>query len=243
LAGGRRVLAAKRENRSLERAARALLGQFVARGEMTFDIGANVGARTRTLLSLGARVVAVEPQPNCVAELDRAFRRNSRVTVVASAVAATSGEAQMHVNDLGVLSSLSEEWIGAVERSGRFEAFNSRWGETITVPTVTLDELIARHGKPVFCKVDVEGFEPEVFGGLTQAIPAVSFEYTPEARNNLVLAVERISALGEAAFAFSPGETFELMEFGWVSGGELLSRLEDISDPTIWGDVYARTAS
>jgi FkbM family methyltransferase len=220
-----------------------LLGQFVARGDLAFDIGANVGARTRTLLSLGTRVVAVEPQPSCVAELDRAFRTNSRVTVVASAVAATSGEAQMRVNELGVLSSLSAEWIGAVERSGRFAASNSRWGETITVATVTLDELIAQHGRPVFCKVDVEGFEPEVFGGLTQAIPTVSFEYAPEARNNLVLAVERISALGEAAFAFSPGESFELMDFGWLSASELIARLDDLSDPTIWGDVYARTAS
>ena len=37
--------------------------QFVKRGDLVFDIGAHVGDRVAAFRRLGARVVAVEPQP------------------------------------------------------------------------------------------------------------------------------------------------------------------------------------
>ncbi|MEZ4639278.1 MAG: FkbM family methyltransferase [Caldilineaceae bacterium] len=40
------------------------------------------------------------------------------------------------------------------------------WDEAIDVPVITLDSLIAQHGVPVFCKIDVEGFEHAVLQGL-----------------------------------------------------------------------------
>ena len=47
---------------------------------------------------------------------------------------------------------------------------------SIRVPVTTLDQLILRYGRPYYCKVDVEGYEVEVFRGLTQPIPMISFE-------------------------------------------------------------------
>ena len=41
----------------------------------------------------------------------------------------------------------------------------------------TLDALIELHGKPDFIKIDVEGFEVDVLGGLSSAIPLLSFEF------------------------------------------------------------------
>jgi FkbM family methyltransferase len=43
----------------------------------------------------------------------------------------------------------------------------------------TLDELIGKHGVPVFIKIDVEGFEEAVLQGLSQPVRALSFEFTP----------------------------------------------------------------
>ena len=42
---------------------RRFYASFVKEGALAFDIGAHVGSRVRTWRSLGARVVAVEPQP------------------------------------------------------------------------------------------------------------------------------------------------------------------------------------
>ena len=40
-----------------------LYRRFVQRGDLVFDIGAHVGDRIASFRRLGARVVAVEPQP------------------------------------------------------------------------------------------------------------------------------------------------------------------------------------
>ena len=51
-------------------ALRRFYGSIVKPGDLVFDIGAHVGSRSSTLLSLGTNVVAVEPQPAVAAEDD-----------------------------------------------------------------------------------------------------------------------------------------------------------------------------
>ena len=43
--------------------------QFLHAGDLAFDIGAHVGNRVRVFRRLGARVIAIEPQPDFVAVL------------------------------------------------------------------------------------------------------------------------------------------------------------------------------
>ena len=52
---------------------RAHFSQFICPGELVFDIGANTGHLTQVFLSLGARVVCVEPHPDCVKALKKKF--------------------------------------------------------------------------------------------------------------------------------------------------------------------------
>jgi hypothetical protein len=47
--------------------------QFIRPGDLCFDIGANVGHKTEMFLSLGARVISVEPQPQLIEEIGRVF--------------------------------------------------------------------------------------------------------------------------------------------------------------------------
>ena len=66
-----RRLAAEKHRRSLRRwtasdtTLAGFYSTFVSTGDLCFDIGANYGNRTKVFLRLGARVVAVEPQPSC----------------------------------------------------------------------------------------------------------------------------------------------------------------------------------
>ena len=115
-----------------------------------------------------------------------------------------------------------------------------RWNRGIEVETTTLDLLIARFGVPAFIKIDVEGSESAVLAGLTQAAPALSFEYVPGALDQVQACIARLNALGTYRFNWSPGESYRFAASTWLNEGELLA---NVSAPEVQrraGDVYAR---
>src|SRR2546426_609699 len=75
---------------------RALFRPFVNSGALVFDIGANVGDKAAVFLSLGARVVCVEPDPRNIAKLESRF--STDVTRVAAGVGAAMGTCQLHLS-------------------------------------------------------------------------------------------------------------------------------------------------
>ena len=68
---------------------------LVPPGGLAFDIGAHMGNRTLAWRRLGARVVAVEPQPDCLRVLRWLLARDAAVTVLPLAVGQAEGEAQL----------------------------------------------------------------------------------------------------------------------------------------------------
>ncbi|MEO1511628.1 MAG: FkbM family methyltransferase [Planctomycetota bacterium] len=71
----------------------AFYARFVSRGSLVFDIGANVGNRTGVFRQLGARVIAVEPQPHCLNRLRGSFGHDPEVTLEAVALGPELGQA------------------------------------------------------------------------------------------------------------------------------------------------------
>ena len=215
---------------------------LIPKGARCFDVGANVGTYTADLLEAGAgSVVAVEPQAQCVAELQRKFADDPRVSLVPAAVGPAAGRVTMYASDATAITSCSKEWVDAVRSSGRFAEHN--WTPSIDVPTTTLDELIARHGPPAFCKIDVEGFELDVLRGLNTPIPVMSFEFSPETLERTCDCVNHLSRLGAG------GRRFNYCSHGHFNFGlphavpaeAFLRVLRDLpADAKKWGgDVYA----
>jgi FkbM family methyltransferase len=116
------------------------------------DIGANIGAVTVWAASQDAKVVAVEPQPDNRALLERNIERNlltDLVTIVPAAVGADSG-----------VGFITAEQGGSRLRPVRFP-------DTAEVPVMGLDELFETHA-PDGCdvlKMDVEGSEYQIIAG------------------------------------------------------------------------------
>ena len=59
--------------------------QFIRPGDLVFDIGANIGVYAEVFQSIGARVVAVEPNPDCAEQIAWTTSRE-HVTIVNAAV-------------------------------------------------------------------------------------------------------------------------------------------------------------
>jgi FkbM family methyltransferase len=215
-----------------------LYGSFVQRGDLVFDVGAHVGDRIASFRRLGARVVAVEPQPALVRVLRLIYGRKSNVAIEATAVGRASGTTTLMINhDNPTVSTASRDFVGAARGALGWEA--QRWTKSINVPLTTLDALIGRHGMPAFIKIDVEGFEAETLAGLTRPVKALSFEFTTIQRDVAIACVERCIALGYRRFNAALGESLALEHPEWIDGATIAHWLRQLSYAANSGDVYA----
>lgn len=223
-----------------ERRRRAFYGQFVKPGGLAIDVGAHLGDRIRTWRSLGSRVVAVEPQPACLRVLNRFYGGDANVTIAPLALGAAPGTATLHVNEASpTVSTLAADWIRDVKQTDeRFASY--RWDGRLEVEVSTLDSLIATHGVPDFVKIDVEGFELDVLKGLSQPLPAVSFEFLGAVKERTVACVERLRELGNYEFRTSWVETTRWTEERWLRPDEVIAWLRTLPVSSRSGDVYAR---
>ncbi len=218
---------------------RRFYAPFIGPGALCFDIGAHLGNHAAAWTALGARVVAVEPQPAFAARLRRRFADAGRVEIVEAAAGPAPGRATLRFGaGSPTLASLSAAWIGRIAAEPGFR--RARWDEEVEVTVVTLDALTERFGVPVHCKIDVEGFEDEVLSGLSRPLPSLSFEYLPATADLAHRALDRLAALGRWRFNVTEGETARYALSDWCDMGVIRQFLDRLEPADRSGDIHAR---
>ncbi len=211
---------------------------FIHSGCLCFDIGANYGYRTEAFLQIGAKVIAVEPQKQCVKFMKLKFK--DRLIILNNGVGSEKSRKKFFVSNAHALSSFSQDWINKVISSGRFGKIS--WKKEVIVDMITLDDLIIKFGEPYFIKIDVEGYELEVLKGLTRPVNYLSFEVTiPENIETAQECLRYLKTLGEFECNISPGETLCFLYDKWISPEMMIKNLKSLSSKgVIDGDVYVK---
>lgn len=210
---------------------------FINKGDLVFDIGANIGSMTEIFLKLGAsKVICVEPQKDFIKILKGKFYNNKKVAIIEKGLGSKNGVMQFFINkNKPDLSTFSEKW--KLERH-----LNDKWKEPINISVTTLDELIKEFRVPAFCKIDVEGTELDVLRGLSSKIRFISFEFTGEFLEDANLCINYILSLAEKSkfnFSLSTHSQIKMGSKKWIEAEQLLSLLKSIPDKDLKGDIYA----
>jgi FkbM family methyltransferase len=199
--------------------------QMLRPSDLVFDVGANVGNYAKTFLSLGAAVVAIEPDPRNIVVLRR--RLGKRAWIEQCALGPSEGTAELNLANYGGISTLSAESVKTTP---------TNWVGRVTVPLSTIDILAAKYGRPRYIKIDVELYDYEVLCGMSQNAPIISFEYQLK---RLEVAEKCIARLSEAKFNFVSEGDYEFALPKAVNGMDLVPILRSYQQRKSYGDVFA----
>jgi FkbM family methyltransferase len=216
---------------------RSFYSQFFARGDLVFDVGANLGEYAEIFADSGARVIAIEPNPALHSRLENLAKTRSFVPEFC-AVGDIEGSATLNVCNQSAFSTLEPELIEWTKDSPDYR--DTRWTSKVTVPVVTLKTLAERHGAPVFVKIDVEGFEYQVISGMSFNPRFVSFEFGARRKQP---ALQCVNDLGKRGYQFNPivGRNFAFDSERWLSAQGAVDWLNAFSvDRAEYGDMFAR---
>lgn len=210
--------------------------EFISDGDLVFDIGANRGEYAQIFSDAGAKVIAVEPNTNFRERLTN-LARHYNIVPEFCAVGDMSGTATLNICSEPGYSSLLPQSDDLFRNSPDHK--NVTWIGAITVPVLTLDQLAAKHGKPIFVKIDVEGFEKETLAGMSFSPKSLSFEFRYLQKQ---CALNCISMLAPRGYKFCPILGREpILHSSWLTADDAKSWLERYDGTgATYGDMFAR---
>jgi FkbM family methyltransferase len=210
---------------------------------LAFDIGANTGQYADALESAGARVIAIEPNPDCVRHIELSYS-SRRIQAIQAAVAARNGLAEIKISDKrDDISTLSTAWMTTLK--SHHDEYLNLWNRVIVVPIVTLDSLIEHYGVPHYIKIDVEGFEEAALDGLSVQPHLLSFEFNLASLKTALVCLDKLNFSGNSSFNFVWGarpSEFQLPNWlGLKEFKEMLCSLEtSLGARDRHGDIFVK---
>jgi FkbM family methyltransferase len=209
-------------------------------GDLVFDIGANEGYKTDIFLRMGARVVAVEPDEHGRDALRKSFLSwrlfKKPVVVVSKAVSDQETLATMWIDAPGCAkNTLSRKWVDILRHDDQRFGVMMHFDGSREVETITLERLIELHGRPLFIKIDVEGYEAKVLNGLHRSVPYLSFEVNlPEFRREGEQCIERLASLDpDGKFNYAVDCRHGLVLDTWRTKYEFATAFEQCAERSI----------
>jgi FkbM family methyltransferase len=119
---------------------------------LVYDIGMHKGQDAAFYLGKDFKVIGIEANPDLCREVEQRLSCfGERLRIVNAAINDQPGTVSFYVNDrMSVWGTTQRQWA---ERNARLGAESRE----ISVPAITLQEVIVTHGMPYYMKIDIEG--------------------------------------------------------------------------------------
>ncbi|EJL62659.1 FkbM family methyltransferase [Flavobacterium sp. CF136] len=205
--------------------------KLINKNDICFDIGANIGSKSKLFLSIGAKVIAFEPQSSCLNELSKI--KNRTFNFYPFAVGAKNEEKELHLSNISEVATLSNEFIDY------FCCDTVFWDKKEIVTVKSLDYLIEKYGLPKYCKIDVEGYELEILSSLTYEIPIIEFEFTGGFVEDTIKIIQKLSKTS-THFNYVLNENLKFKLKNWVSADEMITIIKSFSRDRLHGNIFVK---
>jgi FkbM family methyltransferase len=171
---------------------RLLLSGVDYKNELVFDVGANKGDKSAIFLALTKKVIAFEPSEKWFSFLIKRFR-NQNIELFNFALGGTETFLEYYeIDNNEAYNTLSRKHIETTVTTRGISTLNSVKSKKVKVEII--ENFITRFGKPIYIKIDVEGYEYEVIKGLKTAVPIISFEANlPEFYDETIQIIEYLT--------------------------------------------------
>ncbi len=209
---------------------RKFYAKMINKDDLCFDIGANIGAKSRVFLSLGAKVVAFEPQKSCKKELE--LIKNKNFQYFSYAIGSNEELKDLFITNELEVATLSVDFMNYVKSANLHQI------KTEKVTVKTLDVVVKKYGIPDFCKVDVEGFELAIFSSLSYELPLIEFEFTGGFLNDTIKIIKLLTKK-HTKFNYNLNEKSDFELSKWVTSKELISIIKVLPKKKLHGNIFA----
>ncbi len=191
-----------------------LLKKHPSPNKLIFDVGANIGTKSKVFSGLAKKVIAFEPSEKLYNRLLKSFK-NSNVEIYNCALGSKSGFLDLFIIEKNeAYNSLNKKHITETAIRRGITIIENVSQKKVKVEL--LEDFVNKYGIPKYIKIDVEGYEHEVLKGLQTPVPILSFEANlPEFKKESIQSLNylHILSLNKYKFNFTSSGSFLLENF------------------------------
>ncbi|WP_242085159.1 FkbM family methyltransferase [Aestuariivivens sediminis] len=208
---------------------------LINKNDLCFDIGANLGRKSKIFLSLGAKVIAFEPQSSCSKALLKIQNKNKDFTFIRAGVGESNGLEELFIGSHIEVSTFSKKFMRFFENEAIY------WPHSEPIEVMTLNTILKTYGVPDYCKIDTEGYELKILESLNQPIPFIEFEFTSGFMDETIQIIHKLSSLGPTKWNYILNENPIFKLSNWVSSHEMMALFETLPQYRLHGNLYVKT--